>query len=99
MTRTDKEALERCVALALAGDEARALQIREMLQSEPWEDVAAFAAYGIQMRSLRLRPWESPPCWASEDESGPAGALLRKMLKAGLSRYEPDPLQTLETAR
>jgi hypothetical protein len=42
-----------------------------------------------------VRPWQEPPCVADEndpDERDPqAQWLLRRMLKAGLSRYEPDP--------
>jgi hypothetical protein len=95
MTKIDRAALARCIELALAGDDARARQMREKLQSDPWEEVALFAAYGCQMRSLRLRPWEVPPCEVREGESGPGQALLQQLLRAGLSKYEPDPLEAL----
>lgn len=46
-----------------------------------------------------VRPWQEPPCVADEndpDERDPqAQWLLRRMLKAGLSRYEPDPRTAL----
>ena len=57
--------------------------------------VARSAAYNTQITSLRLRPWQDPPCVVDEDDpeehDRQAQMLLRQMLKAGLSRYEPDP--------
>jgi hypothetical protein len=51
------------------------------------------------MRSLNLNPWQHPPYWADEDDSHPEDRdvqrLLRKMLKAGISRYHPDPMAAL----
>ena len=49
-----------------------------------------YAVYHLQMRSLRLRPWQCPPC-DSDDEIDPAGlsggkpeevALRRRMITA-----------------
>ena len=87
----------------------RARQIADKLASEPWEDVGEFASYSAQCRALRLRPWQFPPCWiddipAALNDPEPhrglrtAGELLQRMLAAGLSRYEPDPLKALEAA-
>jgi hypothetical protein len=43
-----------------------------------------------------------PPCIADEDDPNErdkdAQRLLRKMLAAGISRYDPDPLAALEKA-
>jgi PAS domain-containing protein len=56
---------------------------------------AAFAAYSCQCDALELKPWESPPCWADEDDRHPADrkpqALLKRMLANGISRFHPDP--------
>jgi hypothetical protein len=71
----------------------------------PWEEIAASAAYGCQLRTLKLRPWQCPPCWAN-DEIDPTQPdrygnmpdevrFLQRMLAAGISRYEPDPLSAL----
>jgi hypothetical protein len=91
----DRDALERCMKLAML-DPERAEQLQWRLdQGEEWAGVAAFAAYLVQTRSLRLMPWQEPPSVADENDPNErdkqAQKLLRKMLKAGLSRFEPDP--------
>jgi hypothetical protein len=57
------------------------------------------------MDSLHLKPWQEPPCWAGDDKPvdrdgthgrAAAWALRRKLIKAGLSMYEPDPVAALE---
>lgn len=71
------------------------------------EDVALSAAYGCQVDSLRLKPWQWPPMWADNDRprdphpsAGREAAwqLRRRLLKAGLSAYQPDPVAALEAA-
>jgi hypothetical protein len=66
--------------------------------------VALFAAYGAQGDALHLKSWQPPPCWVEigDGEIAPvlgrraaAEELLRRMLAAGLSRYEPDPIGAL----
>jgi hypothetical protein len=91
----DREALQRALTLAHTFDHARAEQLDAKLADEPWTDVAAFAAHVCQCRALHLRPWERSPAMAAADDDGPAGQLLRRMLGAGLSRFEPDPLVAL----
>jgi len=84
---------------AMAEDETTKQQLQEKLKDESWFDVATFAAYHCQMRSLGLPPWRQPPCWADEDDKFPADQdaqrLLRKMLAAGISRYHPNPMAAL----
>ena len=52
--------------------------------------------------TLRLRPWEHPPAWIDDPDDYPespeAAQLLKRMLAAGVSRYDPDPMATLEKA-
>ena len=109
MTRKDRKALTRAIEAVRRESPQRARQIADKLASEPWEDVGEFASYSAQCRSLRLRPWQFPPCWiddipAALNDPEPhrglrtAGELLQRMLAAGLSRYEPDPLKALEAA-
>jgi hypothetical protein len=102
----DREALERAIAIDRQRDLATRQQIDEKLEREPWREVAEFAAYGCQCTALHLKPWQPPPCWAHPDdgdgEYGPvmgrraAAELLRRLLAAGLSRYEPDPVKALD---
>jgi hypothetical protein len=74
---------------------------------EDWEVVGRFAAYAAQDNALRLKPWEMPPCWIRDlaaslevppgDPRGErrAAELLKRLLDAGLSRYEPNPIAAL----
>jgi hypothetical protein len=108
MIDVDHDALTRAMEIARR-DPGRAWQLDQKLTFQAWEDVAAFAAYNCQADALNLAPFESPPCVVDEhaDDTSPAGAslsaesrpaarrLLRHMLAAGLSRYEPDPLRAM----
>ena len=108
MNKTDRDALK--LAWEYAGREpGRAQQLEDKLKGlrkegfqkewaippASWEEVAKFAAYCAQHVSLNLRPWETPPCSCSADGDGPGSALLRRLLAAGLSRFEPDPAAAL----
>ena len=106
VTNVDGEALERALACALAEQQASDVprrdgktQIESMLRDRPRREVCKFSAYGCQMRALRLRPWQFPPCWVSLDDNDPehanAVALLRRLLDSNLSQFEPDPLSAL----
>jgi hypothetical protein len=96
MTDKDKDALTRAMEMARR-EPSRRWQLDEMLKDQSWQEVAEFAAYHCQNRTLRLKPWESPPMNFDEDEDddSPGCALLIRMLAAGLSRFEPDPLAAL----
>jgi hypothetical protein len=104
MNKVDRNALKRAIALACAESPERAHQIRSMLKTQPWKEVATFAAECCQSRFLRLKPWQDPPCDVDSDaipnsdgigETAEAQALLQRMLRVGLSRWEPDPLAAL----
>jgi hypothetical protein len=98
----DRDALERAMEIA-RHDPGRAEQLRAMLEDEEWTEVAEFAAYHCQIHALSLKPWQEPPCHADEKDPHPrdrdAQRFLRKMLAAGISRYDPDPLAALERAK
>jgi hypothetical protein len=101
----DREALERAMAIAMQRDPLSAEHLASKLKDEPWREVAEFAAYSCQIESLSLKPWQDPPVSIDEDADEPDNAerasntaarkLLRQMLRAGVSRYEPDPLTAL----
>jgi hypothetical protein len=106
--RVDRDALKRAIGDARAQDPGRDKQISSMLATRPWFEVARFAAYCCQDRALRLRPWQSPPCWMGDDKPAVdnddthgdlrAWQLRRRLIEAGLSPYEPDPIAALEAA-
>jgi hypothetical protein len=99
VNRLDREALKRALALARAESRGRAAQIADKLKDEPWEDVAEFASYCCQIDNLELKPWQDPPMFAEIRPDPNALALLVKLLGAGLSRYEPDPVAALAQVR
>jgi hypothetical protein len=111
MRKRDRDALERAIAMAGRLEPGRSEQLNHMLaDGRPWREVAEFAAYCAQCITLRLRPWESPPAWvgdlratlAAGDDGGSeyrAAQLLQRMLAAGISKYEPDPVGALERAK
>jgi hypothetical protein len=97
----DLEALKLAFEKCRASSKARHAQIDSMLADRSWEDVAEFCAYGQQVDSLHLKPWQTPPCWvedAHEPKRGEeeAAKLLRRMLRSGVSRWHLDPLAALE---
>lgn len=101
LSKIDREALERALAKALANaddEPGRREQMEDKLK-EDWFEAATFAAYGCQCRALGLKPWQSPPMYGAaypgHDAHADAAMLLRRLLDAGLSRYEPDPIGAL----
>jgi hypothetical protein len=83
----------------MCAEPGRAEQLGEKLKDESWIVVAEFAASHCQRRSLRLKPWELPPCDIYEyDPDSPAKQLLHRMLTAGVSCYHPDPIAACEAA-
>jgi hypothetical protein len=106
LTAADEDALTRALAMTRAEDAGRRKQIDDMLADESWQSVAVFAATCAQSRSLNLMPWQLPPFRASlADLDQPPGdisgrresaELKKRLIDAGLSIFEPDPLAGLE---
>jgi hypothetical protein len=92
-------------------DPGRSRQIDAKLRDEPWQQVAEFCACHCQRQSLQLKPWQPPPCLLEDFEADiaagddgimgryAAAQLLKKMLEAGISFYEPNPLAALKKAK
>jgi len=111
MTDKDKAALELAMEYA-SRDPRRAEQLQSKLKGmrkserpdewactpEPSEEVASFAAYIAQSGALNLPPWECPPCNSDGTGNSPAARLHRRMVKAGVSPFHPDPLKALAEA-
>jgi hypothetical protein len=104
LSAVDRDALKRAMELTQT-EPVRARQIADKLKTEGWRSVAEFAASCCQHRALATRPWELAPISVDEDDPIPDGddhrrtgraiKLLRRLLAAGLSRYEPDPIEAL----
>jgi hypothetical protein len=105
LSPVDREALER--ALAMDPDRnPTSSPINRRLEPERWYAAAKSAAYACQCAALRPKPWQPVPAneyvaVTDRDDEGPvmgraaAAELLRRLLAAGLSRCEPDPLNAL----
>src|SRR5262245_10734916 len=97
----DDIALKRAMQIASQG-KLRKQQLDDMLRDRDWYEVASFAASCCQSQALQLKPWQSPPCVCDEDDPDERDkqgqALLKRMLAARISRYDPDPLAALEKA-
>ena len=111
MRKIDREALERCIeAMRDSKEPADREQIEDLLKTGGWQKAADQAAYHCQNRALRLKPWQDPPAnidprdiasIIARGDDGIAGdfraaRLLQRMLNAGISRFEPDPITALE---
>ena len=96
MKKSDKAALELALETVLRGKEpARADQVRDMLREDGWEYTAKFCSSLLQRQRLQLKPWDKPPCRLNAPDDSEAGRLLAQMLAAGMSRFDPDPIQVL----
>jgi hypothetical protein len=95
LTPVDRDALERALALAQRESQGRREQIMRMLCEDGWFKAAHFAAYSRQIDALGLKPWQSPPPYGHLGDDAAAAALLQRLLGAGLSRFEPDPIGAL----
>jgi hypothetical protein len=113
LSDVDREALERALDMVRQESPAQRKQIDDMVVERGWDKAAGFAVYCCQDNRLKLAPWQMPPCWirgnldallaapvADHDYRGQrqAALLLRRLLAAGLSKYEPDPLVALARA-
>jgi len=108
LSDVDRDALKRCIEMARTYP-GRDEQISWKLGKGgcSWQDTAKFCAYLCQSKNLHLEIQEFPPCWLLDaaDVQGPsfkgkvqAAKLLRRLLDAGLSQYEPDPIAALAAA-
>jgi hypothetical protein len=105
MKQIDRAAMQLAIdQMRAEGGNARA-QIEDKLATESFAEAGQTAAYHGQCKALRLRPWQPPPMYAQPRADGPddgimghraAELLLQRMLAAGLSRFEPDPLKAIE---
>jgi hypothetical protein len=103
LSRVDRDALRRALVIARAESTTYCEHLAGIEEREGWVSAAQSASYHCQVRSLRLKPWQAPPCHGGPDEIGvgygntTGEVRLRLRLRAaGLSLYEPDPAGALE---
>ena len=105
LTEIDRDALRRAFEAAAAEGAEYREHLARIETREGWVSAAQSASYHLQVKILKLRPWQAPPCGCRSDEIGPgyghsrAEVLLRRrMIEAKISLYEPDPAAALEQA-
>ena len=103
LSQVDYEALARAYETAAAESEAYCEHLDYIEAREGWVSAAQSASYHLQVKNLKLKPWQCPPCDCRSDEVGHGYGhsrgevmLRRRMLEAKLSLYEPDPAAALE---
>jgi hypothetical protein len=101
----DGDALTRALIWYRARSQDRSSQLDYIIKRDGWRKAAEFCAGSAQRHHLQLRPWMPPPCWCElgeddDERQAPgrraASELLARMLAAGLSRFEPDPINALD---
>jgi hypothetical protein len=107
ISRVDREALDRALAMDHDRNPTSDTPINRRLEPERWYAAAKSAAYACQCAALRPKPWQPVPAneyvavTDDDREYGPvmgraaAAELLRRLKAAGLSRFEPDPVNAL----
>jgi hypothetical protein len=109
LSKVDREALQRAIEMVRAEGSNEMRWIDDHLRTNGFFDAGRLASYHRQYRALQLKPWQSPPIWIDDvsatlkeppdsKDRHRAAKLLQRLLAAGLSRYEPDPLTALERA-
>jgi hypothetical protein len=107
----DRDAFTRAIDTMLRSPESiyrKDFRRRLSERKERWEDIGRHAASVCQCRALGLDPWEVAPCEAEPNQGDMPGyehrhravasALVGRLLAAGRSRFEPDPIGTLAEA-
>jgi hypothetical protein len=97
LTATDRDAMARAIEQMRHESPTRREQIEDKLRCEGFEAAGEFAAMVAQERTLHLKPWQCAPCniWGIDQSN--AIALHDRLVAAGLSVFEPDPLAALAT--
>jgi hypothetical protein len=103
MRKIDRAALELALQQTLTEkDHGRVEQVQWMLEKRARLEVSQFCSFHRQIESLHLKPWELPPCLGDLDNGSgrdeQAWRLLKRMQKAGVSRWHPSPIAACEAA-
>ena len=102
LSRVDRDALRRALATARAESTMYREHLEHIEVRDGWVSAAESASYHLQVKNLRLKPWQCPPCDCSDEVGLGYGRsrgevmLRRRMLEAKISFFEPDPATALE---
>jgi hypothetical protein len=113
LSPVDQEACERAIAVTRNSSAERREQIDRLLAEEGFDAAADLAVYHCQRSLIAPRLWQPTPADIDPDQIEEiiakgddgkngrfqAARLLRRMLKAGLSQFEPTPIEALAAKR
>jgi hypothetical protein len=113
LSEVDQEACERAIAIMRNSSAERREQLDRLLAEDGFDAAADLAVYHCQRELIRPRLWQPTPAdidpaeieaIIARGDDGKAGRfvaakLLRKMLRAGLSRFEPQPIEALAAVK
>lgn len=104
MKAIDRAAMTAAIEQMRSESAASRALIDEIIAKQGFEEAGETAAYHCQCKALHLKPWQPPPMHAQPRADGRddgslgwrrAELLLQRLLAAGLSKYEPDPVGAL----
>ena len=108
----DAEAFTRAIELHRGMSQENAEQVDHWLKRDGWLQAARYCVANCQKSLIRPKLWLELPMYIEPSDiegiiaRGPdrggeyaAARMLRRMLKAGLSRYEPQPIEALAAAK
>jgi hypothetical protein len=99
LSAVDRDALTRSMEICMR-DRERREQLLSMLEERRWFEVASFASYVAQGDTMHLDLHEDPPCCGEGERCQPeAVRWAKRLIAAGLSIYEPSPLEALQAAK
>jgi hypothetical protein len=106
LSRTDIHALGRALQTYRKFSARNAVEVRDILRSDGWTQTARYCAKKCQQREQKLSYEETPPCDLELDERlaepdacrDAMAALLRRLFRNGLSRWEPSPERACQQA-
>jgi len=111
LSSIDRDALTRALELTRdCSEPGRREQVDDMIKEQGRFAAALFCVYSCQFDSIRPKLWQPVPSdiddiegTLAKGDDGKAGRyvaakLLKRMLRAGLSRYEPRPIEALAQA-
>ena len=98
-TATDIEALTRAFRLACEEGPEERTRFETLLDTRGQEEAYETAAYHCQCRNLALKCWQAPPMHSGDVAYGATATYgRRRMLRLGISIYEPDPAAAIAKA-
>lgn len=109
-SKADIAAMTRAIGTVRSWGSEYDAQITEKITEDSWDVAGRFCAIWAQGRKLQCKPWQICPAGLRDIDAAlaeppddyrglhNAALLLQRMLAAGVSKFDPDPIAALEAA-